>query len=48
MFPSYRNQPVDLHSKSMDLFLYGRDLRHERVKYDNILKLVDFEYARKK
>ena len=27
-----RNQSVDLSSKSMDWFLYGRDLRHERVK----------------
>ena len=29
---SYRNQPIDLQSKSMDWFLYDRDLRHERVK----------------
>ena len=28
---SYRNQSIDLHSKSMDWFLYDRDLRHERV-----------------
>ena len=27
----YRNQPIDLHSKLMDWFLYDRDLRHERV-----------------
>ena len=28
---SYRNQSIDLLSKSMDWFLYDRDLRHERV-----------------
>ena len=29
---SYRNQFIDLRSKSMDLFLYDNGLRHERVK----------------
>ena len=29
---SYRNQSIDLHSKSMDWFLYDRNLRHKRVK----------------
>ena len=29
---SYRNQSIDLHSKSMDWFRYDKDLRHERVK----------------
>ena len=29
--PSYRNQSIDFHSKSLDWFLYDRDLRHERV-----------------
>ena len=29
---SYRNQSIDLPSKSMDWFLYDNDLRHERVK----------------
>ena len=28
---SYRNQFIDLLSKSMDWFLYDRDLLHERV-----------------
>ena len=28
---SCRNHSIDLQSKSMDWFLYGRDLRHERV-----------------
>ena len=28
---SYRNQSIDLHRKSMDWFLYDRELRHERV-----------------
>ena len=29
---SYRNQFIDLRSKSMDWFLYNVGLRHERVK----------------
>ena len=29
---SYRNQSTDLLCKSMDWFLYDRDLRHERTK----------------
>ena len=29
---SFRNQSIDVLSKSMDCFLYDRDLRHERVK----------------
>ena len=29
---SYRNQSIDLQSKSMDWFLYDNSLRHERVK----------------
>ena len=38
---SYRNQFIDLLFKSMDWFLYDRDLRHERVKgsrmFDRVL-----------
>ena len=30
--PVYRNQSIDLQRKSMDWFLYDRDLHHERVK----------------
>ena len=30
---SYRNQPIDLRSKSMDWFLYDNGLRHERVNH---------------
>ena len=30
---SYRNQSIDLQSKSMGWFLYDKDLHHERVKY---------------
>ena len=30
--PIIRNQSIDLHCKSMDWFLYDKDLRHERVK----------------
>ena len=29
---SYRNQLIDLQNKSMDWFLYDRDLCHERVE----------------
>ena len=29
---SYRNQSIDLQSKSMDWFLYNSGPRHERVK----------------
>ena len=29
---SYKNESIDLHSKSVDWFLYDRVLRHERVK----------------
>ena len=29
---SYRNQSTDLQNKSMDLFLYDKEFRHERVK----------------
>ena len=28
---SYKNQSIDLQSKSLDWFLYGRYLRHEKV-----------------
>ena len=30
---SYRNQSIDLQSKSMDWFLYDNGLRHERFKH---------------
>ena len=29
---SYKNQSIDLQSKSIDWFLYDNGLRHERVK----------------
>ena len=29
--PTYRNQSIDLQSKSIDWFLYDRDLRYEKV-----------------
>ena len=29
---SYKNQSIDLQSKSIDWFLYDNSLRHERVK----------------
>ena len=31
MFLSYRNQSIDLQNKSVDWFVYDRNLRHERV-----------------
>ena len=34
---SYRNQSIDLQSKSVDWFLYDNGLRHERVKTPLIL-----------
>ena len=43
-FPSYRNQSIDLQSKSVNWFLYDRKLRHERVnqfhgvKIENVLQ----------
>ena len=33
----YRNQSIDLPSKSMDWFLYDNGLRHERVKFYLVL-----------
>ena len=33
---SYRNQSIDLESKSVDWFLYDTDLPQERVKLSNI------------
>ena len=29
--PTHRNQSIDLLRKSMDWFIYDKDLRHERV-----------------
>ena len=36
---SYRNQSIDLQSKSMDWLLYERDLRHGRVNITKTFKL---------
>ena len=33
----YRNQSIDLQRKSMDWFLYDRDVRHENVKVTLII-----------
>ena len=33
----YRNLSIDLHSKSMDWFLYDNNLRHERVKQSPVI-----------
>ena len=43
---SYRNQSIDLWSKSVDWFLYDNGLRHERVKYETPLLffLIIFNY----
>ena len=42
---SYRNQSIDLQRKSMDWFLYDRDLRHERVKES--VKYIWWRYVAK-
>ena len=44
---SYRNQYNDLLCKSMDWFLFGRDLRHERVKYLEKLDLLEIRSMRR-
>ena len=48
---SYRNQSIDLQSKSMDWFLYDNGLRHERVKVANKLfmyiKLIGIELSKR-
>ena len=37
---SYRNQSIDLQSKSKDWFLYDNGFRHERVKWiDNCVNV---------
>ena len=41
MYLSYRNQSTDLLSKSMDWFLYDRDLCHEKVK---VFRLSCYDY----
>ena len=33
----HRNQSIDLQNKSMDWFLYDRDLCHERVNFSNVI-----------
>ena len=40
---SYRNQFIDLQSKSMDWFLYDNDLHHERVNMINKKTLTELE-----
>ena len=36
----YRNQPINLLGKSMEKFLYDRDLRHKRVYKSVLIKLL--------
>ena len=38
----YRNQSIDLQSKSMDWFLYDNGLRRERVRRITVLRLLCF------
>ena len=40
---SYRNQSIDLFYKSVDWFLYDKDLRHERVKQYQLQNLESVE-----
>ena len=46
---SYRNQSIDLQSKSLDWFLYDNSLRHERVKQErekhNVKELASYSDA---
>ena len=41
---SYRNQSIDLRSKSMNWFLYDIGLRHERVK-NNFFVIMDLDLS---
>ena len=40
----YRNQPIDMQGKSMDWFLYDRDLRHKRAKEQVFFLYFFFKY----
>ena len=42
---SYRNQSIDLQSKSMDWFLYDNGLRHETVKYTKKVLWKNFTFC---
>ena len=44
---SYGNQSIDLQSKSMDWFLYDRDVRHERVKSKHLTVFWGFQGVEK-
>ena len=39
---SYKNQSIDLQSKSIDWFLYDNGLRHERVKANSFANYPNF------
>ena len=41
---SYRNESIDLESKSIDWFLYDNGLRHERVKFLVNLLVGDLQF----
>ena len=41
---SYRNQPIDLLCKSMEWFLYDRDLRHKRIN-DKICEICEAKFG---
>ena len=38
MFPSYRNQSVDLQSKSTEWFLYDENIGHYRVNINDLVE----------
>ena len=50
MFPSYRNQSIDLHYKSVDWFLYEVNIAMKKVKqqitshlvYNNLFKKLKY------
>ena len=49
MFPSYRNQPIDLHSKSIDWFLYAGTIGMKRVCKELLVEIYqencDFDWT---
>ena len=49
MFPSYRNQSIDLQTKSTDWFLHDRNIGCYKVKEGNVCwQLVYLEKSRKR
>ena len=45
MFPSYRNQSVDLQRKSTDWFLYDGNIGRQKVKTDALVLCTFFRIS---